>query len=285
MMGYDGWVISKASQSEAVDRINLPFFYTLGTALHPLCELKVDQANTYEVFTIMLNARTITAKLLDDFPDLTVCRAVGQELRRSIEDAFMRRIFRAVPGQSVLLEDLSTSERDIVNRIINTGKRFETVLAEELSTLSGYLVTQKGIYSTPDLIDHTENVFPPLIRAKLPQGVIDDIRQSGRCLAFDCPTASGFHILRAAEVVLHSYYIAVCSPPNPKTLDNWGAYIAALRSSSKDLDVMMVEALLQQIKDQHRNYIMHPELILSPDEAFRLFDVAKTVIMAMVDRL
>jgi hypothetical protein len=37
----------------------------------------------------------------------------------------------------------------------------------------------------------------------------------------------------------------------------------------------------QQIKDNERNLIMHPERVLSADDAFRLFEIAKTAIITM----
>ena len=46
-----------------------------------------------------------------------------------------------------------------------------------------------------------------------------------------------------------------------------------------------VVGLLQQLKDRHRNLIMHPEVVLTDDEAFRDFELGKASIMAMADRL
>ena len=171
-------------------------------------------------------------------------------------------------------------------QVIAKAKQFETVLSAELETLATYHATQKGIYSTSDLIERAENVFPSSVTRKLGAAVVEEIRQSGRCLAFDNATACGFHIMRATEAVLHGYYLAVCKPkPRPKArLENWGAYIAELRKS-KDQDVQEVVALLQQIKDQHRNLIMHPEVALSPDQAFTLFEIAQGAIIAMATKL
>jgi hypothetical protein len=127
-------------------------------------------------------------------------------------------------------------------------------------------------------------MLPDSIRLKIGQNVIDELRQSGRCLAFDVPTASGFHILRATEIVLHEYYMNVCKPKDPKRLENWGAYIAELKKSG-DPNVKETIAILQQIKDNDRNLIMHPERILSSDDAFTLFEIAKGAIMAMSVKL
>jgi hypothetical protein len=76
-------------------------------------------------------------------------------------------------------------------------------------------------------------------------------------------------------------------------LDSWGAYISALRSVTEEplvendvrLHVKKVEALVQQIKDQDRNLIMHPEIVLKSDDAMILFDTAKAAITKMAERL
>lgn len=93
-------------------------------------------------------------------------------------------------------------------------------------------------------------------------------------------------MMRAVELVMHEYYLAVCNPtPKPVgRLSNWGEYIVELKKRS-DADVLRVIAMIQQIKDHDRNLIMHPDLILSADEAFTLFEIGQSVIMAMAPRL
>lgn len=172
------------------------------------------------------------------------------------------------------------------SNVINKAKEFETVLTAELQTLATYHVTQKGIYSTADLIERADNTLPASVLPKISRAVKEEIKQSGRCLAFDSGTACAFHIMRAVEAVMHEYYIAICKPkPRPlKRLESWGAYIAEFQKSPK-AEVKEVVAILQQIKDQHRNLIMHPEVVLTPDEAFTLFEIAQGAIIAMADKL
>ena len=83
---------------------------------------------------------------------------------------------------------------------------------------------------------------------------------------------------------MHEYHTSVCKPKPAKRLENWGAYIAELKKPQKP-EVEEVVAMLQQIKDRHRNLIMHPEIVLSLDEAFTLFEIAQGAIIAMADKL
>src|SRR3546814_11973446 len=55
-----------------------------------------------------------------------------------------------------------------------------------------------------------------------------EFKAAGRCLAFDLPTASGFHVLRAVECVLDEYYRKFAGP-NAKECKSWFDYIAALQ--------------------------------------------------------
>ncbi|MFC2016707.1 hypothetical protein ACFLUF_03230 [Chloroflexota bacterium] len=77
----------------------------------------------------------------------------------------------------------------------------------------------------------------------------------------------------------------MCKSPKPKEkLSSWAAYITKLDRVG-DSEVKEAVAMLRQIKDQHRNLIMHPELVLSPHEAFTLFEIAQCVIIAMAEKL
>ena len=95
---------------------------------------------------------------------------------------------------------------------------------------------------------------------------------------------------------MHEYYVIVCKPKNAnKRLNNWASYLSPLYklcddkcdtlSKEEKAHVKKVYYLLQQIKDLDRNDIMHPETVLNDVEALKLFDVAKTAIMVMAEKL
>ena len=171
------------------------------------------------------------------------------------------------------------------NNIRQIAANCETVLLAELQTLTTFLPAQKGAYSTQMLMNEAEKTLPASILRKLNEKTTQDIRQAGRCLALDIPTACGFHIMRAIESVLHDYYCEVCEPESKTRLSNWGAYLTELRKVQNDGQVKEVIAILQQFKDRHRNLIMHPELILTDDDAHTLFEKSKAAIIAMAERL
>ena len=264
-----------------MEKLNLNFFYQLGSHLNPIVRprpSKSDKPDRVGTIIHIFGLKPLINELFTMFP-LNVCKNDATELLQAIDKCI----------------DLFTKEDDINKldseidfefaHLANKAKEFEVVLSAELQTLATFHTEQKGIYSTPDLIEYAEKTLPPSVLAKIDDKTIDEIRYSGRCLAFDTPTASGFHILRATEAVLHRYYVVVCKPKSKtKTLNSWAAYITELKKSTNP-DVQKVVAMLQQIKDLDRNLIMHPEVVLSPDEAFTLFETAKSVMMAMAMKL
>jgi hypothetical protein len=282
------WV-SIPLEGVSMEKINLPLFYQLGMRLHPLTEMKPDAANIYRIAIASLWAGDTVEILLDRFPTLSVCRAAGNELLVARDEVL--EWLDKTPAEKV--KELYPSVSSIFEQVINKAKEFETVVSAELQKLDTYHATKKGIYDTTALIQQAENILPVSVLNKIDEDIAREIRESGKCLAFDCAAASGFHVVRAIEAVMHNYYIFVCKPASDKKLDNWGKYISAFHKLTEDTtaekgireDVKKVIALLQQIKDQDRNLIMHPEVMLTPDDAHKLFEIAEGAIIAMADRL
>ena len=272
-----------------LEKINLPLFYQLGMRLHPLTEMNSDAANIYKIAIASLWAGESVEILLARFPALSVCRDAGNELLVARNNVL--KWMDETPAEKV--QELYPSLSPIFQRVINKAKEFETVVSAELQKLDTYHATQKGIYDTTALIQQAENILPVSVLSKIDEDIARELRESGKCLAFDCATASGFHIIRAIEAVMHNYYILVCEPASNRKLDSWGEYISAFYKLSEDVktkkvikeDVKKIIALLQQIKDQDRNLIMHPKVMLTPDDAHKLFEIAEGAIIAMADRL
>jgi len=61
-------------------KINLPFFYQLGTELRPVTELKVTKESRVQSFITCLGVQNRIQALLGTYSTLTVCRATAGEL-------------------------------------------------------------------------------------------------------------------------------------------------------------------------------------------------------------
>lgn len=274
-------------------KLNLSFFYQVGAQLGRLSTMPIGTSRlgiAMATNTVESYVRTLLAN--PDIP-LRVCRAQGEQVLDAINALHLKTQEYFAADPSTFPEELNmpiTWQDTEFHHVLNTSRTFETVLMAELDTLATYYVERKGIYDTDWLIQQAEQALPESMRQYLDLQAVEDMRSSGRCLALDAPTASGFHILRATESILYRYYLTVCKPEKEEPLENWGAYLTALYKASggqqkvTDPEMREVYHILTRIKD-HRNNIMHPEMVLTQDQAFTLFENAKSAIMVMLPRL
>ncbi len=254
-------------------RVNAYQFYQFGMSLHPLTQVKEGQ-KLKDIFLALMTAKNWLVFFLNDqVVDLSICKSSGRKIYRTIAEL--------VPDDPPLSPADLDKELDWSHYYdLTTGiKEFETVLSAELQSISTYHVSQKAAYSTTTLIEHAELVLTESVRVIVPPQTIQDIQQAGRCLAFECPTAAGFHILRATEAAIRSYYAAIVGKPPKMKMRNWGTYIKILKGCGADTKVISV---IDQIREIHRNPIMHPETVLEMDEAIMLLGVANSAMIAMV---
>src|SRR5262249_13042567 len=134
-------------------------------------------------------------------------------------------------------------------------------------------------YATPELIERAEKLFSESVRVEMPPEAVEDVRQAGRCIAFELPTAAGFHILRCVESVMLRYMDTLNAKRPKEKLRNWGVYLQILKDAGADEKVI---AALDQLRDLHRNPNIHPEETLTLDEALSLLGIAQSAILGMV---
>ena len=81
--------------------------------------------------------------------------------------------------------------------------------------------------------------------------------------------------MRAVERVIRAYLGLFFSADEIGRWSNWGQYIGALEKiasrEEKPKPSQEAIALIRQIKDIYRNPVIHPERVLSSDEAANLF--------------
>ena len=261
-------------------RVNQYRFYELATRVHPL-SLVQDSNKVKDVFFDLFFARQALAGAHGE-DSLRVSKPNILSLIHAIDAIVPRgQDGDLTPESGQLLSDETTEINYSRGSALRTAvTKFETVLAAELQSLDTYFISQKGTYSTPDLIEHAENMFPDAIRDDLPAQAVRDIQEAGRCLALDTPTAAGFHILRAIEAVMAKYYLLVIGNPIPTRMRNWGIYLKKLSQSEK-VDTK-ITSFLDHIRENYRNPITHPEVILTSDEVEVLLGVATSAIRQMI---
>lgn len=255
----------------AMQRIDPYAFYNLGTQIHALEDIKKEQTLRDVVFVLWQAREAIDTIINNRIIDLDICKPACTKLRGAIAD--------------FIPEDLSTISKEKHEK--NLGefsvwwvqkclKEFETVIAAELNAAGVYFVSQKEAYNTSDLIESAEKIFPDAIRTTFSDQTLHDVRQAGRCLAFNLPTAAGFHITRALEnVVLEASKKFDATKPQK---DDLYSYIRVLESNGIDKDVLYE---LDGLREKYRNQLMHPEIFLSDIEISVLISDVKNVMVRL----
>jgi hypothetical protein len=157
--------------------------------------------------------------------------------------------------------------------------RFKTVFLSELSTIPSFLVVGKEGYDTNALLDEGHKLFPAALRTKVPEA-ITDAREVGKALAYELATACGFRTFRVTECVIKRYWDSVSGGVDRPKLETIGSY--AKEMEDRSIGDKKITESLKQMARLHRNPLIHPEVILTVEEAIDTLGIARSVIGAML---
>jgi hypothetical protein len=259
------------SRGSPVFRISLPWFLNVVSAIEGLDVIKgAETPNWLALFTATYQLELLFNDSIYA-PYLKVSKEKAITLHATIssymnEDKFFEKQF---------------SENDIW-LIISQRDNFRLVFLSEISTLPAFLVGRKESYETNSLIDNGVQLFPSSLPQKVPDAIAD-AKEVGKALAFELATACGFHIFRVVESVLRRYWDVVSKNADRPRLETIGNYAAEMEKKSFG-DSKIIESLRQMAK-LHRNPLIHPEVILSVEEAIETLGIARSIIGAMLRTL
>ncbi len=255
-----------------MQRIDGYYLYQVGASLRPLSTIRHDSKFIDTLVPLYIAEVALDTLLLRSVFKLKTSLQKGNELLKSIRE------LRQEAGKD---ENKEKAIDWLHAYTLTSGlTAFETILAAELGLSDIYLVSKKRGYDTSDLIINGIVLFPDDLKQKVPDSILD-INQGTRCLAFELPTAAGFHFHRANESVLHKYYDAVTGGKPRPGGRNIGDYIVELRKYK--VGEQRVLSALKDLKDLHRNPLIHPEHTLeSVDEAIALLGSIQGVVVHML---
>ena len=251
-----------------MDLVNLWGFYAIGGQVRRLASI-TPQTPLAECHAILFEAEGALNYLLynENMIPLEDCRSSGNELWTQLTHHLQRA--KSEPDSQFGVQECSV--------IQDALKAFDIILRNSLGSAPAYFVVPKGILSTQKLVNSAEEMLSKDVLKRLTEVAISDIRASGRCLAFNLPTSVGFHIIRALEAVVVDYIVRKTgAKPTKRDL---GAYIETLKTEGANDDVVFV---IDQIRRLHRNPLMHPDDVLTPDEAIDLFLLCRSAINATI---
>ena len=173
-------------------------------------------------------------------------------------------------------------ESSEVFRISSGYVQYKVALLAELGVAPSFFVSSKAPYDTMMLLDEGETILPAELASKAPEAIFDT-REAAKCLAYEAPTAAGFHIMRAAESVVRRYYANVSNGKSPPKVRNLMVYIRTMESAK--IGDQKILSALTQISNLHRNPLMHPEDVLTVGEAMALVGIVRSAVSAMLSVL
>lgn len=260
-----------------MQKVNIYNFYQFGMVLHPLSNLQAGRPFKDYRWSLYNARNWIESFVNGGLIPMTICVPVAQKVIEHIN--FL--LPKGSPEQPTFHEDEIVGF-EFLYLLMESVKEFETVLGAELQNSAIYFVSRKGIYETNDLIQKADEMFPSSIRLRFPSKVKLDLREAGKCLAFELSTAAGFHITRAVEGMLVEYLNILCPVDVSEMKDsqrNLGLYIKLARNNGGDEKVC---SSLDQFRDLHRNPLIHPEAILTIEEAQTLLGIGQSAIVSIV---
>jgi len=168
----------------------------------------------------------------------------------------------------------TNDEVAVLHDWVNT---YETIIAEEVDRSRIFAVMNQGNLSVDSLMDGASEKYPAYVLTLIDEFIKNEIDEAGICLACARYTACGFHILRAVEVTIKGYLVALKgSLPNNR---NWGEYISELNKNGAS------SALIDELRvlKTKRNPVMHPQDILDAEQARQLFCLCEATLCAVID--
>lgn len=158
---------------------------------------------------------------------------------------------------------------------------FRNVFTAECRDVEVYSVGQVSIYRTASLVANGSHRVAPEYRASVPESALDEFDNAGKCLAFDLPTACGFHALRGVELMILKYLEAFGTKTDG--LKTWHDYVKAVDDAEEDgrKPSKKVGQMLDRMRDLDRNPLMHPRDTLDTTQADMLFSLAAITVVEM----
>jgi len=160
-----------------------------------------------------------------------------------------------------------------------TIMEFEGQIKEEYKHLYVLCVEDQRLLSAYVLVEQIEKAVAPKTWKYMSKAARGDLEESGHCLAFERYTASGFHILRSVESIIREYIVA-CGVTLKDSDRNWGKYAEILRGNGAAHEVTN---MIDNLRTDDRNTLMHPEKFLNQDDAIGLFNLCQTALDRLIN--
>jgi hypothetical protein len=256
--------------------LDIYFYVWLGTVVIPIVNIQA----TWPIQTVV-SALTAARTALVSFGDgtdrarafprsaplaMSLCAVIDQ-----VTAPVQYGAFYANPAPPRLSQEnaeiIQTLCRRLLEALQQESQHTYVLMVEDQRVLSAYI-----------LVEQIERAITPNTWRYLSTLARREVEECGKCLCFDRFTACGFHILRGVESVIKEYLVAA-----GRTLANqdrnWGAYVRLLREINAASEVA---SIVDNLRQDDRNTLMHPEKFLDVDQAIGLFFLCLTALDRLI---
>lgn len=234
-----------------------------------LTRLLVNVSRTYPSKHAKDNVKTLKLKLKEGGFTVTLAFMTGNAY------GDMEQALYALPDDGPIGE--------LYFQVIAHFKTFENVLYAEATTKQLYVLPTRR-FNSDILLSDPGKLLKPGAFAKLEDIAKGDLGSAGRCILFGEATAAAFHLLRATESVLTSYYFHHRRHKRlPKPM--WGPMTEQLRAKKSNKPSKTLLDTLDMIRNSYRNPTQHPTATYEIDGAQDLMGVCLDAIGKMADEL
>lgn len=180
--------------------------------------------------------------------------------------------------QAGALDEIIMTEKDLT-LLHRRVQDFETEFRKESGHLFVVCAENQRLLTPYVLTEKIENAVATKTWNYMSLMARSEIEESGRCLAVERYTASGFHIIRCVESLIREY-IGACGVTLKDSERNWGKYAEMLRANGAANEVTN---MIDNLRSDDRNTLMHPEKFLNQDEAIGLFNLCQTALDRLIN--
>jgi hypothetical protein len=184
---------------------------------------------------------------------------------------------------SALGDDQTPIGAPLAEQIRFELQQIETVVFPEAIIKRVYVLPNRR-FNSEYLLNSPQMLLKQGVFEKLDAIAQQDISSACRCILFGEATAAAFHILRATESVLKSFYFKH-KRQNRLEKPMWGSMLTELKAKTKNKPPATLMTSLDLIRTAYRNPTQHPEATYEIDGAQDLFGVCLDVIGKMGDEL
>jgi hypothetical protein len=281
-----------ATRGEAdVDRLNQYDIYQAAASIHRVSNDYGSPDSPLDAYFVLTEAMSGLDQLLALKPlRIALSRGSAVSLRKRIQEVFDRHYRNPDGAQKIPEGGKSPVTTYDWYMLKDSLKDFESVFRAEMQSASVYAVPDKPGYSIPTLIDDGHFLLPEPLQHIIGEKAITDYRSATRCFAFSLPTAAGYHAARAMESVVETYFQTFMNKPGA-TKTGWKDYVIELRKlhtrkpKPKHLPDNRTLYAIDEVREHHRNPLMHPREVLSDTDADMILTVAKAAMVKMAEEI